>query len=72
MDMKEQLAKRFDLLQRLEALRDGEPEHDRLVDALSDFVIERELIMIRLEEALHDLDSAVKYVKTHAAEMKAE
>ena len=69
MDMKEQLAKRFDLLQRLEALRDGEPEHDRLVDALSDFVIERELMMIRLEEALRDVDTAVKHITENAAKV---
>ena len=64
MDMREQMAKRFDLLQRLEALRTGEEERDRMVDAFSDFVVEREIMMIRMEEALRDLDVAVKKICT--------
>jgi len=61
-NIKEQMAKRFELIQRLENLRTGNDEQDKLVNLLIEFLVDREIQMMALDESLHELDTVIKTI----------
>jgi hypothetical protein len=46
----------------LDDLRGDGVEKDNLIDVLSGFIVEREIMVIQFEEALSDLDVAIKSI----------
>lgn len=64
-DMKSRMAKRFDAIQDLEQKRN--PENEKVVDALISVLMERELQSMAVEDALRQMDEAIKVVCERSA-----
>lgn len=59
-DMKSRMAQRFDAIQDLESKKN--PSNEKVVNALISILMERELQSMAVEEALRQMDEAIKVV----------
>ena len=64
LNIKEQMSRHFDILQRLDdAHCPDEPKWNALIDAMTDLLLEREFTMMAFEEAMQAVDNTIKLIQ---------
>ena len=66
--MAQRMKKQANLLERLENMKTGDTTWDNIMDDLSEIVVEKEILLMQVEESLREYDTALDYMVRHATD----